>query len=208
MNTQKFDSLASKEVLAKTEKSLTKRNFLPEFVETGAEVLVRIKELIPPGASVMNGSSKTLEEIGYIDYLAGGAHGWDNLKEVILAEKDSAKQKALRKQSVISDYYLGSAHAVTEEGEIIIASNSGSQMPHLAFTSPNIILVVSTKKIVPKLSDAFKRLEKHIMPLEDASIQKKFGVHTMCAKTLILHRENPMLGREVHIIFVNKNLGF
>lgn len=206
MNT--FDVLAEKEVVGETMRVLTERGFLPESVETGAEAFARVKELVPTGALVMNGSSTTLEEIGFVDYLKGGAHGWNNLHEVVLAEKDPAKQKELRKSSVVSDYYLGSAHAVTEEGEIVISSNTGSQLTHLVYTSPNIILVVSTKKIVPTLPGAFERLEKYVVPREDESAQKKWGVHTMRAKTLILHRENPMFGRKVHIIFVNEKLGF
>jgi len=106
----------------------------------------------------MNGASRTLEEIGYVDYLKSGTHGWKNLHEEILAEKDPATQALLRKQSVLSDYYLGSAHAVTQTGELVIASNSGSQLPHLAYTSPNIILVVGTHKIVPTLQDALARI--------------------------------------------------
>ena len=198
----------AKEVVEATKKVLAERGFLPESVETGTNALARIKELIPARASVMNGSSRTLEEIGFVDYLKGGTHGWNNLHEAILVEKDPMKQKELRGRSVFSDYYLGSAHAVTEEGEIVIASNTGSQMPHLVFTSPNIVLVVSTKKIVPTLSDAFERLEKYIIPLEDESVQKKYGIHTMRSKTLILHRENPMMGRKVHIIFLNEKVGF
>lgn len=208
MTINNFDTLAAEEVVEKTRSALAERGFLPEVVGTGADALARIKELIPAGASVMNGGSVTLEEIGYVDYLKGGTHGWNNLHDAVLAEKDPVKQKALRRQSVLSDYYLGSAHAVTEGGELVISSNSGSQMPHLVYTSTNIILIVSTKKIVPTLSDAFERIEKYILPLEDASIQKKFGVHTMRAKTLILHRENPMLGRKVHLILVNEKLGF
>ena len=208
MTTHTFDELAGREVVERLVKALAERGFLPESVRTGAEALARIKELIPVGESVMNGSSETLEQISFIDYLKSGAHGWNNLHAAVLAEKDSAKQAVLRAQSVISDYYLGSAHAVTEEGEIVISSNTGSQMPHLVFTSPNIILVVSTQKIVPTLTLAFERIEKHIIPLEDVSIQKKYGIHTMRAKTLILHRENPMMGRKVHIIFVGEKLGF
>ena len=206
--TQDFDALAGREMVEKTMKALTEQGFLPESVETRADALARIKALMPAGASVMNGSSKTLEEIGYINYLASGSHSWVNLKDEILKETDPAKQTTLRKRSVISDYYLGSAHAVTEEGEIIISSNTGSQMPHLVYTSPNLILIVSTKKIVPKFADAFERIERHIMPLEDASIMQKYKIHTMRAKTVVLHRENPMFGRKVHVIFVNEKLGF
>lgn len=208
MNTKTFDVLASAEVVARVTEGLTERGFLPEAVATGAQALARIKELIPKGASVMNGSSRTLEEIGFVEYLQEGEHGWNNLHEAILAEKDSAKQKQLRRQSALSDYYLGSAHAITRGGEIVIASNSGSQLPHLAYTSPNIILVVSTQKIVETLEDAFERIIVHIMPLEEVNMQQKYGAHTARNKTLILHGENPAQGRTVRVILVNEKLGF
>lgn len=208
MDTNTFDTLASDEIVTTTEAALTENHFIPETVATGADALARIKELIPAGASVMNGASKTLDQIGYIDYVSSGAHPWVNPKDAILKEEDKAKQDALRKQSVVSDWYLGSAHALSATGEIVIASNTGSQLPHLAFTSPNIILVVSTKKITATLAEAIERLETHVIPLEDARVQAAYGIHTTYAKTLILHRENPTLGRQVHIILVKEDLGF
>jgi hypothetical protein len=207
MNTN-YDELATGEVVEATMTKLTANGFLPERVEKGSDALARIKELVPAGASVMNGSSKTLEEIGYIEYLKSGEHGWINPKDAILKETDKEKQGVLRKQSVISDWYLGSAHAVTEEGEIIIASNTGSQMPHLVYTSPNIVLIVSTKKIVPTLADGLERIDTHIVPLEEVHMQQLYGVHTLHAKTLILHKEGAHSGRKVHVIFVNEKLGF
>ncbi len=204
----KYDTLAPRDSINKTIKALTKGGFLPESVTSGVEALSRIKELIPAGASVMNGTSRTLDEIGFVKYLKEESHGWSNLHETILAEKDSAKQMALRKQSVLSDFYLGSAHAIAETGEIVIASNSGSQLPHIAFTSPNIILVVGAQKIMPTLPDAFRRLNEYVVPLENERIKGLYGFDTMHAKSLILHKENPMLGRKVHILFVNEKLGF
>lgn len=203
-----YTTLASKESLTKTADALAVNHFIPLVVETGAEALAKIKELIPQGASVHNGASTTLEQIGLIDYLKGDNHGWDNFHAKILAEKDPVKQAELRRQSAFSDYYLGSAHAVSETGELVIASNTGSQLPHLAFTSPHIILVVSTQKIMPTLTDALRRLEEHVVPLEDARALKAYGGHTMHTKTLILHKENPALGRTVTVLFVNELLGF
>jgi L-lactate utilization protein LutB len=189
--------------------ALTKSGHLPQLVQSKAEALEKIKTLIPVGASVMNGSSRTLEEIGFVQYLKDGKHGWNNLHEAILAEKDPVKQGVLRKQSVLSDFYLGSAHAVSETGEIVVASNSGSQLPHLAFTSPNIILVVGTQKITPNLDSALARLKEYVLPLEDARM-KSAGVAagSFISKLLIINREPSFMGRKVHIIFVNEKLGF
>lgn len=205
-----YTTLASEATVRKVSDALTARGFLPQYVQNGKEALSVIKNLIPKDASVMNGSSTTLQQIGFIDYLKSEKHGWNNLHANIVAEKDPAKQAKLRKESVLSDYYLGSVHALSETGELIIASNTGSQLPHLVYTSPNVILVVSTQKIMPSLEAGFKRLEEHVIPLEDDRMKKVYGAGagTKHSKTVILHYENPMMQRKVHVLLVNEKLGF
>ncbi len=208
METQSWNTPANAERLERTTAALTANGFLPTVVHTKAEALAYITQLIPPGASVMEGSSRTLDEIGFIDYLKKGEHGWNNIHANILAETDEAKQSQLRKESVLSEYYLRSAHAVTETGELLIVSNTGSQLPHLVYTSKHIILVVGTQKIVSDLPAAFERLNTHIMPLEDARIMQVYGSHTLHAKSLILHKENAYQGRSVHVVLVTEALGY
>lgn len=203
-----YTTLATGDTLTRTREALENHNFRTEVVATREEALARLKELIPANASVMNGSSRTLEEIGFVEYLKEGKHGWNNLHEGILKEQDPAEQAKVRRESTVSDFYLGSAHAVTETGELFFASNTGSQLPHLAFSSPNVILVVGTHKIVPGLQDIEARMKDHILPLEEVNMQQKYGVGTQWNKTLILHNENPALGRTVRVIFVEEALGF
>lgn len=203
-----YATLASKETVEKTVAALTAHSFMPEVVASKEDALARIKELIPQGASVMNGASLTLQQIGFVEYLQAGQHGWNNLHAAILAQTDAAKQSEMRKMGVLSDYYLGSVHALSQSGELVIASNTGSQLPHLAYTSPNLILVVSTEKITPSLTDALERLQKHVIPLEDERMKAAYGYGTTHTKTLILHKENPALGRKVHVLLVEEKLGF
>ena len=205
---QNFADVSGDAQITKTVEALTKNGYLPEVVKTKADALAKIKELIPEGVSVMNGSSITLEQIGFVEYLKEGKHGWSNLHENILKEADPEKQAKLRKESVLSDFYLGSVHALTETGEMIIASNTGSQLPHIVFTSQNVIFVVGGQKIVSDIMVGFERIEKHIIPLEDVNIMKKYNMHTQHSKSVILHKENPMMGRKVHVIIVKESLGF
>jgi L-lactate utilization protein LutB len=203
-----YEKLASDEIIKRTSENLSPRGFTAEVVNTKEEALGKIKSLIPDGASVMNGSSVTLEQIGYVDYLQSGNHSWDDLHAKVKAEPDKQKRSLLRKQSLLSDYYLGSVHAVTEEGELVFSSNTGSQLSHLVFTSQNLILVVSTKKIVPSLVPAFKRIDEHIVPLEEKHMQELYGVGTQSSKTVILHKESTTSKRKVLILFVKEGLGF
>lgn len=203
-----FTQLAPPESVSKTTEALKANGVEAIVVENGAEALTKLKELIPAGSSLMSGASVTLEQIGFIEYLKAGQHGWNNLKDDILAEKDPVKQATLRKQALLADYYLGSVHALAENGEFVIASNTGSQLPHIVFTSPNLIFVVSTKKIVPTLADAMARLEQHVVPLEDARMMAQMKAHTSLNKIVTFKKENPMMKRKVRMILVGEDLGF
>ena len=153
-----YNDLASDISVNKVTKALQRIGYIVYRVEEGSEALNKIKKIITRGSSVMNGSSVTLEQIGYIDYLKSGKHGWIDLHARVNAENDKEKRAKLRKESTLSDYYLGSVHALTEDGEFVIASNTSSQLPHVVYNSPNLIFVVSTKKIVPALEIAMRRL--------------------------------------------------
>ncbi len=203
-----YETLATQEQITKTIAALAERNVYAEVVASGAEAFEKIKTMIPEGASVMNGASVTLETIGFVNYLQEGNHGWNNLHETIIKEQDKEKQGALRKQAVLSDYYLGSVHALSENGQFLIASNTGSQLPHIVFTSQNLIFVVGAQKIVANLDEAFKRLEEYVVPKEEIHMQEKYGAHTYPSKVVLFNREKPDSGRTVKMLIVNEKLGF
>src|SRR3989344_3376175 len=208
MGDMDYEALAIREAVERAIAALAERGVGSELVSNRAEALERIKALIPYHASVMNGSSRTLEEIGFVDYLKSGQHPWNNLHQEILDEKDPQKQAELRKQSVLSDYYLGSVHGVAETGEMVIASNSGSQLPHIVFTSPNLLFVVGTQKIVPNLEAAIRRVREYVLPREDKHMKSMGASGSAISKLLIFEKEPDFMKRTVRVIFVQEKLGF
>lgn len=201
-----YSDLADQATIEKTLNGLKSRNVQAEFVQTAAEAVEAIKKLIPDGASVMTGSSTTLNQIGFTDLLKDGQHPWNNLKNAIVAETDAAKQGELRRQSSLAQYFLGSVHAVTSEGELLIASATGSQLGPYAFTADNVIWVVGAQKIVPTLDEAFKRVREYVFPLEDARMKATGAPGSVFGKWLIFERE--VMPRKIHLILVNEVLGF
>ncbi len=202
-----FNQLATKETIEQVIENLKNRGITAMLVETKEQALEKIKELIPEGVSIMTGSSTTLDQIGFTDLLISKNHPWKNLKDEILNESDPQKQNELRKNSVLADYFLGSVHAVTKEGEILVASASGSQIPSYAFSSDNVIWVVSTKKIANNLDEAFQRVKEHIYPLEDQRMKNAGYEGSIIGKWFILEREI-LPNRKITLIFVNEDLGF
>ncbi|HZS42798.1 MAG TPA: lactate utilization protein [Candidatus Paceibacterota bacterium] len=203
-----YNELASQEALDRTVAGLRERNVEAIVVENKSEALEKIKKIIPAGAGVMMGASVTLEEIGLVDYLKEGKHPWQNLRGKILEEKDPAKQAQMRREATLADYYLGSVHGLSEEGEFVIASNTGSQLPGIVFNSPNLIFVVGAQKIVPTLEEARKRLKEYVVPLEDKHMHDLYNIGTHLSKEVIFHYENPIGNRHVRLIIVKEKLGF
>jgi L-lactate utilization protein LutC len=192
-------------VVAKTIEALKARGISAELVADRPRALEAVKRLIPDGAEVMTGSSKTLEEIGFVDLLKSGARPWKNLKAAIQAETDPSRQMDLRRKAALSQYFLGSVHAVTESGEAIIVSGGGSQLAPYAYTAQKVIWVVGTQKIVPTLEEGLRRVREHSLPLEDRRMKALGYPGSAIGKILIVERERP--GR-IHTVFVSEAIGF
>ena len=207
MANKKYEALALKEAVNKAKKELEKRGIKVEFINTKEDALKRLKELIPKNSEVMIGGSTTLEQIGFVNLLKSKNHPWVNLKDKILAEKDKNKQNELRRLSVTSQYFIGSVHAVSQTGEVLVASASGSQIPSYAFSSDNVIWVVGTHKITKNLKDAFDRVRNYALPLEDKRMKSIGYSGSTIGKLLIFEREI-MPNRKITLIFVNEKLGF
>ncbi len=203
-----YKLIPSEEIINKTAAALKERGVEVFVVNNRVEALEKIKELIPKGESVNNGSSATLNEIGYIDYLKAGEHGWNNLHAAVVAEKDSAKQAELRNASLFANYFLVSAHAIAETGEMVIASASGSQLPPITFTAKNLIFVAGAQKIAPTLDEALTRLREYVVPLENDRMQDSGAAGTVLSKIFIFEREPAFMGRTVRLILVKEELGF
>ena len=202
-----FTDLATDAIINKTIAAAAERGITAEFMPDRAAALEKVTGLIPAGASVMTGASRTLEEIGFVDLLISGKHPWNNLKDAIAAEKDPARQAELRRESAVCDYFLGSVHAVVESGEALIASATGSQLPAYAFTAKNVIWVAGTQKIVPDRHAAFARLKDYVFPLEDARMKSTGAAGSGINKILIFAKE-AIPTRKVHLILVGEKLGF
>jgi hypothetical protein len=154
----------------------------------------------------MTGGSVTLEEIGFIDYLVSGKHPWKNWKDTIVAESDPEKQLAVRKLSSLAGYYIASAHAVAQTGEVLVGSNTGLQVPAFAFTSEHAIWVMGAQKIVPTLEDAIRRVREYSLPMEDKH-QKALGNPGSALNKMLITFGEYFPGR-LTMILVKEKLGF
>ncbi len=204
-----YTTLPDTDRLQKTIEAVKARGIAVELVEKKEDALAKLEKMIPPGSTVMTPGSVTLQQIGFEELLKSGKHPWRNFKAEILAEKDPVRQTALRKEATLSEFYVGSVHAIAESGEIVIASATGSQLSPYAFSSRNVIWVAGAQKIVPTLEDAIRRVREHVLPLEDQRM-KSVGIASgsFIGKLLIFEREAAYLRRTVTLLLVNQMQGY
>ncbi|MEK6954326.1 MAG: lactate utilization protein [Candidatus Micrarchaeota archaeon] len=199
-----WDKLAEKGIVEKTMEALKANGISAEYVETGSDAKKRVLDLIPEGAEVMTMTSTTDDAIGAAREINESGK-YDDVRKV-LWDKD-ADPKLKRRLGAAADYATGSVHAATQDGHLVIASASGSQLPACAYSGGKVIWVVGTQKIVKNLDDAMKRIYEYVLPLESERARKAYGVPGSAVnKLLIINKEiNP---ERLHLIFVNEKLGF
>jgi L-lactate utilization protein LutC len=201
----KWTKLSSKETIEKTIKALKKNNIDVYFVETEEEAKRKALDLIPEKARVLASQSQTLEKIGLADFIDNSG-GFVSVRKEYMAldrEKDADKIRIARSTP---DVVIGSVHAVTEKGEVMIASNMGNQLAAYAYGAKKVIWVIGTQKIVKNLDMGFERIYEHSLPLESERLKKLYGVESNVSKILIYNRE-PFPNRTA-LIVVNRVLGY
>lgn len=164
-----------------------------------------VLDLVPSGAEVFTLTSRTLDQIGVAEALNDPSRY--NSVRARLAALDPASQMADRRRlTATPEYAVGSVHAVTETGQVVVASATGSQLGPYAFGAPHVVWVVGAQKVVPTLDDAFRRIREYSLPLEDVRARAVYGQGSAAAKLLVVDREfSP--GR-IEVVLVNANLGF
>jgi L-lactate utilization protein LutB len=175
-------------------------------VADGDEALAVLERIIPLNAEIMTGSSTTLIEIGFEDYLVREKNRWKILHTEINAENDSEKRAEMRRKSVAADYFISGANAIAQTGEIVACDASGSRVGAWPFAAGHLILVVGINKIVPTLEDALKRVRLYAYPLENVRAKKVYGTPSVIGKCVILAHER-VEGR-ITLILVNESLGY
>jgi len=202
---EEFVKLATDEKIERTSKALEANGIQVLIAENGAEAKRLFFELVPDGAEVFLGASITLEKLGIKDEIDQSGR-FDALRPKMFAMNRETQGREIRKLVGAPDYAAGSIHAVTEDGHVLIASNTGSQLGPYASGAGKVIWVVGSQKIVKDLNEGFRRLEDHVLPLEEKHMQELYKVSTAISKVLIVNRE--IRPNRITMIIVREEIGF
>lgn len=201
----KWNVLATDSIISKTIAALTANGISAEVVNSQTEAKEKVLGMIPLSSEVMTMSSITLETLG-LDKEINESGKYDAVKPKLFKMDRKTQNIEMQKLGSAPVYALGSVHAVTQDGHVLIASKTGSQLPAYVYGSAHVIWIVGTQKIVATVEDGMKRIYEYILPLETEHMKRLYNVPSAVNKLLIFNKEiNPL---RLHLIFVKEELGF
>lgn len=198
---------AADDALGRAAAALAGRNHTVHVVDTAADARRLLRESLPRDREIFTASSETLRVSGIAADIdeAGESGGFRSLRRRLpdLAGDIRAQITA----GAAPDVVVGSVHAVTEDGVIVAASASGSQLGAYAAGAERAYWVVGAQKVVPDLDTALRRIHTYCLPREDARIRSaRPGMSSFVGKILIIERE-AFPGRGT-VILVREPIGF
>ncbi len=201
-----WNQLASEEQIKKTISSLKTNGISAMVVSSGKEAKKKALELIPKGNEVMTMSSITLETIGLNEELNKANGQYKSVKQQLMAMDRNTQKQAMNRLAAAPDFAVGSVHALTEDGQALIASATGSQLPAYAYGATRVIWIVGSQKIVKNTQEGMARIYEYVLPLEDARMRKLSGSGSGVNKLLIVNYEKTPA--RISVIIVREQLGF
>lgn len=201
----KWTKIPDQETINKTVEALKENGMNAIVVENGEEAKKKVLELVPKGTEVMTMSSVTVDSLE-ISKEINESGSYDSVKNKLNSMNRETQQREMQKIGAAPYYAIGSVHAVTSDGKVLVASNTGSQLPAYAYASDHIIWIVGAQKIVKNLDEGMRRIYEYVLPLESKRLQKVYGVPSNVSKLLIFNKE--IKPGRVTMILVKEALGF
>ena len=200
-----FSELASDERIATAAAALEGNGVQAFVVASGPEARSLVRSLLVDGAEVFNNTSRTLEAIGVADDIERSGR-YQPLRLRLYQMDREMQRREMRTVAAAPEYVVGSAHAVTEDGSLVIASASGSQLGPLVSGAEHVLLVIGGQKLVTDLETGLRRIYEYCYPLEDERARRAYGVPSGVNNILVINRV--IAPDRVTAILVKERLGF
>lgn len=162
------------EILIRTAKALQTRGFEAHVFDNHEDAIAFALTAIRKDETVTWGGSMTIRDMGLTTALTEGGYTVFDRDPIPPSER-----AAFVREHFFSDWYLMSANAVTEDGELLNLDGGGNRVASLIYGPKNVLVIIGANKIVPTLSDAYARVREIAAPKN----AQRFDIKTPCKKT-------------------------
>lgn len=202
---KKFSKLASDATVAKVVSALEKNGVKAIVVENGDQAKEKVLEMLPEGAEVFTMTSQTAEAISLAKEI-NESKKYNSVRNKLMAMDRNTQGREMTRLGSSPEFVVGSVQAVTVNGQLLIASATGSQLSAEAYSGAKVIFLVGIQKIVKDTEEGLKRIYEYSYPLENERAQKAYGMKSGVNKILIINKE--IASGRITVIFVKEKLGF
>ncbi len=160
---------------------------------------------MPENKEIFTSSSETVRLSGIGDAINASGR-FISLRKKLSLMDPTTQAMEMQKLGAAPDIVVGSVHAVTEAGQILVASATGSQLGPYSASAGKAIWIVGSQKIVPDMRTALRRIFLYSYPMEDVRARHASGRPSSVSKMLWIEKENAV-GRDT-LVFVREPIGF
>src|SRR5690242_611480 len=119
-----WDKLANEESVTKAVDALANANINVITVNTSEEAKKKVLEMIPQKAEVMQMTSVTLDTMG-VSKEINESGKYESVRNKLFKLDRNTQHHEMQQLGAAPEWAVGSVHAVTEDGKVVIASNTG-----------------------------------------------------------------------------------
>lgn len=202
---ESFARPASEEQLQRAAAALRARGITVELVDSLAAARELTLTLLPADQSVFTASSETVRQSGLAEIIDRSGR-FQSVRARLAQLSPATQMREMVRLGAAPDVLVGSAHAVTEEGEVVIASASGSQLGPISAGAAKVLLLVGAQKVVADRAAAMRRLQFYALPKEDVRARAAYGRGSALAKTLVIDRE--VVPGRLTVILIRAPVGY
>jgi len=200
-----FARLASDARIRAAAAALERNGMTSLIVDSREQARTAVRSILPIGAEVFNNTSRTLEATGVAEDIERSGQ-YQPLRPWLYQMDHEMQAREMRQLAAGPDFVVGSVHAVTEDGSLLIASASGSQLGPLVSGAGHVILVIGGQKIVPDLTAGLRRIYEYSFPMEDQRAREAYGVPSGVNNILVINRV--VTPGRVTAILVRESIGY
>ncbi len=196
--------------------SLKKNFFDVIYCENKIDTIEELKKIINSKSVIGYGGSKSLEEIGFFEIFKPDSY--PNLLDRKNTNLTIEQKKELQDKALTADFFLSSANALSQTGEIVLIDKWGNRSGGMTYGPKKRIFIIGKNKIEPDLNYALLRAQNKASIMNNLRFGTKNpctksgecsdceNVERLCCITTIIHRCQPP--KSILVIIVNEDLGF
>jgi hypothetical protein len=182
------------------------------YAETAEEAkTILFGSCLPKNVSVGLGGSETLKAMDILPVLRNGEYR-------LYDRYNTADHFAVCRESLMADYFLTGANALTMNGDMVNLDCSGSRVGAMAYGPAHIVVAAGVNKLTSGLEEAVARARTiapmnckrngHKTPCAETGICTDCNIpERMCNHLLITFNAKKFAGKYA-IILINEDLGF